>query len=107
MTALLIGISALVVVVVATIAFARRRSVDPTREEVADILERFLGGTSSLWEFDDLTSIRIRDPDLQEIVRRCVQVRDEFPPETPGAYTSPKGEAVIRACAHKLRGSAL
>ena len=89
--------------VLATIAFLGRRPVDRTPREVAGIIERFVSGTGTDHEWDDFICLRIRDPELEAISRRCGGLPEEFPPDNPRHYTGPLGLEVLRGYIHSLR----
>ena len=75
-----------------------------TAEDVADIIERFLDGTSrDRWEWDDFISVPLTDPVLEAVRQRCGQVRDDFPPPTGIGYCGPEGEELLRKLAEGLR----
>jgi hypothetical protein len=73
-----------------------------TKSEVAEILEQFLDGTVGAWDWDDFTSIRIADPELEAIRVRCVELYDST---TSGQYCGPEGVAEMRRMVDQLRGS--
>jgi hypothetical protein len=74
-----------------------------TRVEVARAIESFLDHGDSPWDWDDFTSVRIGDPDLDAIRARCAQLDREFPPDEPGQYCGPDGVAVLRGLIRELR----
>jgi hypothetical protein len=74
-----------------------------TRDEIANTIEGFVNGTGSQWDWDDFTSIRLKDPELEAIRERCVSIRDEYPPSDPHAYCSEGGLEVMRGIAADLR----
>lgn len=75
-----------------------------TATHVADIIEGFLEGTSKdPWEWDDFISVPLADPVLDSVRQRCADIRDEFPPATPGSYCGPEGEDVLRFLVGELR----
>ena len=47
-----------------------------TRAEVADIIEQFVDGTGGRWDWDDFTSTKIADPELDAIRVRCIELHD-------------------------------
>ena len=75
-----------------------------TAIEVADIVQRFLDGTSlDPWEWDDFISVPLADPALDSVRRRCAEIREEYPPAIPGTYCGPDGEDVLRFLIAGLR----
>jgi hypothetical protein len=75
-----------------------------TREEVAKTIETFVSGTGRQWDWDDFTSIRIDDPDLEAIRKKCVAIPDEFPPANRTEYCSAAGLQAMRELAQSLHG---
>jgi len=77
-----------------------------TRQEIADVIDAFLDGTGGEWDWADFTSVYLDDPQLDAIRQKCVDVRDEFPPERDRQYCSDEGARVLRDLARKLRDEA-
>jgi hypothetical protein len=75
-------------------------------ESTASIIEAFVDGKSGLWDWDDFTSIKKKDAFLESVRRRCISVRDEYPPKSEGAYCGPEGVELMRALARELRAKA-
>jgi hypothetical protein len=74
-----------------------------TREEVAKTIENFVNGTGGKWDWDDFVSIRLQDAEVDEVRKKCVAVRDEFPPSDPHQYCSEAGMKVLADLAASLR----
>ena len=74
-----------------------------TPEEVADIIEKFLDGSGGEWDWDDFTSITIKDAYLDGIRCKCASLRDEYPPQRPNEYCSDAGAAIMRNFVKELR----
>ena len=64
-----------------------------TKQEAAIYIENFLLDRGGEWDWDDFTSFRIADPELDAIRVRCGQLYDE--PNYPGRYCGPDGLAEI------------
>ena len=77
--------------------------MDRSREEIADIIERFLVGIGSQWEWDDFCSLPIRDPQLDSIRARCISLPQEHPPVKKGYYCSEAGIEILRQIIFELR----
>ena len=74
------------------------------RFEVAKILENFLEGSGTSWEWDDFTlGTSLKDRALEAIRVRCAGLSKEFPPTSPGHYCSDEGLKVIRSYISDLR----
>ncbi|PYJ08387.1 MAG: hypothetical protein DMF06_12880 [Verrucomicrobia bacterium] len=74
-----------------------------TREQVAETIEAFVNGTGRQWDWDGFTSIRIDDPELEAVRKKCVAMPDEFPPSTTKEYCGEAGMQVMRELAQGLR----
>ena len=99
---LVIGIAALLAFSVISSRFHWGKA-DLAADEVATHIEQFLAGTGKEWDWDDFTSVPIRNPDLDKIRIRCLHLDEEFPPAVAGAYCSPEGEVVLQSFANELR----
>jgi hypothetical protein len=82
---------------------ARRTAKDLTTAEVADVIERFVEGKTSHWEWDDFTSVHQKDPTVEKARLKCIAVRDEFPSSSPREYCSGDGLEALRDIARQLR----
>ena len=74
-----------------------------TAEEVANTIDGFVNGTGNQWAWDEFTSIRLDDPDLDEIRKKVVALPTEFPPSNPRAYCSDAGKERLRQIVQDLR----
>ena len=74
-----------------------------TREEVGNTIDGFINGTGRQWDWDGFTSIRIDDPELEEIRKRCVSLPVEYPPSTTKDYCNEAGIKVMRDLVQGLR----
>ena len=75
-----------------------------TPEEIANTIDGFVNGTGDQWAWDGFTSLRLSDHDLEAIRKKCVAIRDEFPPTDPRAYCSEAGFTAMRRIVQDLRG---
>ncbi|HJX98705.1 MAG TPA: hypothetical protein VJ281_07505 [Chthoniobacterales bacterium] len=74
-----------------------------TSEEIANTIEGFINGSGDQWAWDGFISIRIDDPDVEAVRKKCVAIRDEFPPSDPKAYCSEAGLDSMRQIVQDLR----
>ncbi len=74
-----------------------------TSEEVANTIEGFVNGTGNQWAWDGFTSIRLDDPDLEEIRKKIIALPGEFPPSNPREYCNEAGKAKLRQIVQDLR----
>ena len=95
--------------IVLRVADSPRRAEDVgtlqrTPGEVADIIEQFLDGTGAASTFEDFCSVRISDPELEAIRRRCSQLHTENC--LPGQYSRPANQDMMRTFVKALRRKA-
>ena len=76
-------------------------AVHYTKAEVATIIEQFLDGSGGRWDWDEFTSCRIADPELDAIRRRCGELYDYS--NYPGQYCGPEGLSEMRRMVEQLR----
>jgi hypothetical protein len=74
----------------------------PTSLEVAAIIQRFVDGTGSEWDWDDFISIPLRDPALEEVRRKCAELPELYPPDLKGWYCNERGIKVLRDLIRQL-----
>ena len=74
-----------------------------TREEVANTIEGFISGSGRQWDWDGFTSIRIDDPELEAIRKKCVALPVDYPATSMKEYCSEAGMQVMREMVQGLR----
>ena len=81
--------------------------LDRTREEVAEIIERFLDGSCGEWDWDDSLSIKVENVQLDAVRQRCAAVCDDFPADQVGHYCSAAGvdEALAYIATDSIEGA--
>ena len=79
---------------------------DLARSRAAAVILAFLDGSCKPYDWDDFTSVRHQDPLIETARRRCVEIHDQYPPETPGRYCNNEGLELLRAIADELSGHA-
>ena len=77
-----------------------------TPEEVADTIEALVNGTGNQWAWDDFTSIRLDNPELESIRQQVVSIPTEFPPSNLRDYCSEAGMDKMRQIVRDLRARA-
>ena len=79
---------------------ARERS----RLEVATLIDDFIDGRSSPWDWDDFIGVvKFEDERLRLVQLRCAKLPDEFPSTNSRHYCSDEGLSVLRTLAKDLR----
>jgi hypothetical protein len=73
-----------------------------TKEEVLQEIEKFLSGSGGAYDWDDFTSIRIDDPELEKIRAFCGDLPELYPP-TGRQYCAEEGMNQLRKIASDLR----
>jgi hypothetical protein len=81
--------------------FAKRRGPRMTKEEVADVIERFINDESIDDEWDEFECVPINDPYLDGISEYIVGPHEKFPEE--GKYCSEEGVKEMKAIVEELR----
>jgi len=79
-----------------------RGDIERSPEEVVSYIRNFVAQTGDDRDWDDFTSIRIRDADLDSIRIRCNRLHDEHPPEIEGEWCSATGREMLTAVAAEL-----
>ena len=73
------------------------------KRELADLIDAFLDGTCGEWEWDDFTSVKQPDPELERVRQKCLTIPKSFPSEDPHIYCNTEGAEVLRSIARALR----
>jgi hypothetical protein len=74
-----------------------------TRAEVKAEILKFLDGSGGDWDWDDFTSVPIKDPFLDAVRRFCLTARTGFPPEEgERTYCNDDGLRLMRMIAEAL-----
>ena len=76
-----------------------------SRSELAETLDNFLSGRGGRWDWDDFISVKLDDPELDEIRRICAELPERYPPGREGVYCSHEGLDVLRSILERLRSS--
>ena len=78
-----------------------------TKIEVSNLIVSFLDNTCEEWEWewDDFTSIKCKDPELEAIRQECVAVAVDCPATDQSTYCNEKGIEILRAIANKLKNN--
>jgi len=74
------------------------------RELLASTIERFVAGTASPYEWDDVVSVPFADPEVEAIRQEAESVDTRFPPTRPSEYCSDEGSAFLLMLVTRLRG---
>jgi hypothetical protein len=71
--------------------------------EVADAIDRFLDGAAGEYDWDDFTSVPVRDRELNRLLKVVGDVNKAFPPSADGEFCSAEGVRWLRSVAKDLR----
>jgi len=74
-----------------------------SKADVAKYLEDFVNNEGGQWDWDDFTSIPIKDPELDKVRHFCEEARLLWPPPDGRGWCSDEGLDQIRALAAQLR----
>lgn len=69
--------------------------MDFTKEEYLSFLRSWSDGTSGDWDFDDYTSVKIKDADLEKVRLRLLDLPNLYPSNVMGYYCNEKGWSEI------------
>lgn len=92
-----------VVILFMVLHYSSRKKNKANPLEIADIIERFINGRGSSWEWDDFISVPIKDPELDKIREHCSRLPNEFPPSKKGEYISEEGLEVLKQYVKQLK----
>ncbi|HWR34894.1 MAG TPA: hypothetical protein VN622_03355 [Clostridia bacterium] len=56
--------------------FSRR---EPTENEVAETIEKFVAGTCGQWDWDDFISVTFKNGNVEAARVECLKVAEDFP----------------------------
>jgi hypothetical protein len=73
-----------------------------SKREVAILIRSFLDGSIGTWDWDDFTSIRQADPEIEAVRQRVIALYDEFPAGKSGGYCNDEGLAELIKIANTL-----
>jgi hypothetical protein len=79
--------------------------VDINKCELANLIKSFLDGSCGEWDWDDFTSVKQSNPDIEKIRQRLVNIRDEYPPVKPTEYCNEVGMQEMLAIANQLKST--
>lgn len=75
----------------------------PSRSEIRQLILNFVPGTGGRWDWDDFTSIRYKDPLIEEVRQRCAAVQDLYRSEDRRRYCNEEGLKELRRLADLLK----
>jgi len=76
-----------------------KRSIEETIEEI----EKFFAGTGGAHDWDDFTSIRLRNPDMEAVRIECDYLPEKYPPAEGEGYCNEQGLRRLREIVADLR----
>ena len=92
----------------AAVVTPKLRTDHMAREEVIDVIERFLSNASRhSWEWDDFVSVPLDDARLDRVRQTCELTHTKYPPALGAGYTSEDGLVVIQELLKDLRAEEL
>jgi hypothetical protein len=85
------------------LAFGTYGNMKLSTSEIAAIIERFLIDKDGPWDWDDFISIRLSNPEGENIRKICANLPERFPPIISGQYCNEEGLKVLRNLIEELR----
>ncbi len=79
--------------------------IDVSKDYVADLIQAMIDGNSQDWDWDDFTTIPIKDPYLDGIRQRCAGLWKEYPPDREADYCGPEGVEIMQSYVAELRST--
>jgi hypothetical protein len=73
------------------------------RNDIADIIERFVDKTDDVYVWDDFISIPTSDPDMELARRECLQIRRDNPSSSSKEWANEAGISLMRGLVERLR----
>lgn len=92
-----------IVLIFLILSYLTKKHNRKSPSEIADIIERFIEGKGSKWDWDDFICSPVNDPDLDKIRIRCAQLGHEYPPTKPGQYTNEEGIRILKQYVEELK----
>ena len=91
--------------VVAILIFKRHcdRMPDPSIEEIIKTISDFIEGKGGEWDWDDFTTIPLRNPDLERIRKECFEIHYKYPDKDKSLYCGPEGIESLKNLLLQLR----
>jgi hypothetical protein len=74
-----------------------------TRSEVANEIEAFMEDRSGEWDWDEFISLRLSDPQLDEVRKLCARLPEIDPPTKNGHYCGSRGMAIMVRLVNDLK----
>src|SRR5436190_27641 len=99
----MVVVIALIFLIFGVLNFVSKKRKSPSKEEVAIIIENFISGKGSDWEWDDFISCPINDLRLEKVRYRCASLDEEFPAEKSGEFCNAEGIKVLKDYVLELR----
>lgn len=74
------------------------------KKEISELILRFIGDLPGLgeWEWDDFISIRDKDPEIEAVRRKVLEIEIQYPPEDGRGWCSEEGINKMRKIAMEL-----
>lgn len=74
-----------------------------TKLELAQLLESFIDGTCGRWEWDDFTSIRQKDPEIEKWRQELTLFDEKYPRRVATEFCNSEGSDEMLRIAKLLR----
>ena len=83
----------------------RSSPVPLANSEIASLIDEFLsdGEPADPWAWDDFTTVRKKDPHIEQIRREILSIEKEFPANKSGYWCSKEGFIELKRLADRLR----
>ena len=78
-------------------------AMNRTREEVIEIISGFIDESLEIYDWDDFTSIPIRDTGLDKIRLECLYLPINYPPDRKGYFCNSEGIERLKSFLDRLK----
>jgi len=79
------------------------RKPNQTLDDIAATIDRFVDGKCEEYEWDDLMSHPLVDPELEAVRRECADIEVAHPPRHEKEWCNDEGGRALRRIAKRIR----
>jgi hypothetical protein len=72
------------------------------KKDVSDLIKSFLDGSCGKWDWDDFTSVRQNDFEIEQVREELISIHDEYPPDKLDGYCNEEGRKRLKEIAEIL-----
>lgn len=76
-----------------------------TKGDLAKLIKSFVDGSCGEWDWDDFTSVKQKDPEIELVRKRINAIPDDFPSDVASHWCNKKGIQVLLEISKNLSSS--